>query len=98
VLGVSRDDVDSHGCFRDRHGLAVRLLSDVDLDAARAYGVTQEKPVATLDGVVRTRTAVQRSSFLIDRTGIVRIAMYGVGARGHAADMLDRVRQLLQLR
>ncbi|MFN7428088.1 MAG: peroxiredoxin [bacterium] len=98
VLGVSRDDVDSHGCFRDRHGLAVRLLSDVDLDAARAYGVTQEKPVATLDGVVRTRTAVQRSSFLIDRTGIVRIAMYGVGARGHAADMLDRVRQLLQPR
>jgi peroxiredoxin Q/BCP len=94
VLGVSRDDVESHGCFRDRHGLAVRLLSDVDLDAARAYGVTQEKPVEGADGTVRTRTAVQRSTFLIDRAGIVRAALYGVGARGHAAEMLERVRQL----
>jgi peroxiredoxin Q/BCP len=94
VLGVSRDDVESHGCFRDRHGLAVRLLSDVDLEAARAYGVTQEKPVASPDGVARTRTAVQRSTFLIDRAGIVRAALYGVGARGHAAEMLERVLQL----
>jgi peroxiredoxin Q/BCP len=94
VLGVSRDDVQSHGCFRDRHGLAVRLLSDVDLDAARAYGVTLEKPVQGADGTPGTRTAVQRSTFLIDRAGIVRAALYGVGARGHAADMLERVRQL----
>ncbi len=94
VLGVSRDDVESHGCFRDRHGLAVRLLSDVDLEAARAYGVTQEKAVPGTDGVARTRTAVQRSTFLIDRAGIVRAALYGVGARGHAAEMLERVLQL----
>jgi peroxiredoxin Q/BCP len=72
----------------------VRLLSDVDLDAAHAYGVTQEKAVAGTDGVQRTRTAVQRSTFLIDRDGIVRAALYGVGARGHAAEMLERVRQL----
>ena len=38
VLGISRDDVDSHGAFRDRHALAVRLLSDIDLDVAHAYG------------------------------------------------------------
>ncbi len=94
VLGVSRDDVQSHGGFRDKHGLAVRLLSDVDLDAARAYGVTLEKPVESADGTARTRTAVQRSTFLIDRAGIVRAALYGVGARGHAAEMLERVRQL----
>jgi len=98
VLGVSRDDVESHGCFRDRHGLAVRLLSDVDLEVARAYGVTQEKPVEGADGVARTRTAVQRSTFLIDRSGIVRAALYGVGARGHAAEMLEKVKQLQQPR
>jgi thioredoxin-dependent peroxiredoxin len=98
VLGVSRDDVESHGCFRDRHGLAVRLLSDVDLEVAHAYGVTQEKPVQGTDGVARTRTAVQRSTFLIDRSGIVRVALYGVGARGHAAEMLDKVKELQQQR
>ena len=98
VLGVSRDDVESHGCFRDRHGLAVRLLSDVDLEVARAYGVTQEKPVEGAEGVARTRTAVQRSTFLIDRSGIVRAALYGVGARGHAEEMLEKVKQLQQQR
>lgn len=98
VLGVSRDDVESHGCFRDRHGLAVRLLSDVDLEVAHVYGVTQEKPVEGADGVARTRTAVQRSTFLIDRSGIVRAALYGVGARGHAAEMLEKVKELQQQR
>jgi peroxiredoxin len=98
VLGVSRDDVESHGCFRDRHGLAVRLLSDIDLEVAHAYGVTQEKPFEGADGVARTRTAVQRSTFLIDRSGIVRAALYGVGARGHAAEMLEKVKQLQQPR
>ncbi len=92
VLGVSRDDVDSHGCFRDKHGLAVRLLSDCELDTARAYGVVQERPVETVAGApMRTRTAVQRSTFLIDRDGVIREAMYGVAARGHAAQMLDKV-------
>ena len=94
VLGVSRDDVESHGCFRDRHGLAVRLLSDVDLEAARAYGVAHERPVQAAVDAMRTRTAVQRSTFLIDRAGVVRAALYGVGARGHAADMLERVRAI----
>jgi thioredoxin-dependent peroxiredoxin len=95
VLGVSRDDVESHACFRDKHGLAVRLLSDADLDAARAYGVLQERPVEGAEaGQPRTRTAVQRSTFLIDRAGVIREALYGVGARGHAAEMLERVKRL----
>lgn len=96
VLGVIRDDVESHGNFRDRHGLAVRLLSDVDLDAARAYGVTEERTIGDLGpGQPRSRLAVRRSTFVIDRRGVVLEARYGVAARGHAAEMLDRVRQLL---
>ncbi|MBC7781789.1 MAG: peroxiredoxin [Proteobacteria bacterium] len=95
VLGVSRDDVESHGLFRDKHGLAVRLLSDADLDAARAYRVVQDRKIENaVAGQPQTRTAVQRSTFLIDRAGIVREALYGVGARGHAAEMLKRVRRL----
>jgi len=109
VLGVSRDEVDSHGDFRDRHSLAVRLLSDADLEVSRAYGVVQRRvlapPADTGEGSVAalavagvapmpTRESVLRSTFLIDRKGVVREALYGVGARGNAEQMLARVKAM----
>lgn len=89
VLGVSRDDCISHGAFRDKHGISVRLLADKDCVACRAYGVMVTKEV---DGVMRE--GVQRSTFVIDRGGVVRHALYGVTAKGHADDVLDLVKEL----
>ena len=43
VLGVSRDDCLSHAAFRDKHGIAVRLLADTEGEACKKYGVWQEK-------------------------------------------------------
>jgi peroxiredoxin len=40
------------------------------------------------------RESVLRSTFLIDRKGVVREARYGVGARGHAEEMLARVKAM----
>jgi peroxiredoxin Q/BCP len=87
VLGVSMDDCLSHGAFRDKHGLCVQLLADVDGDVSRQYGVLQEKEV---DG--RRRTGIVRSTFVIDRKGILKHALYGVSPRGHAVEVLDLVR------
>jgi len=89
VLGVSMDDCMSHGSFRDKHGLCVQLLADVDGDVCRRYGVLQEKE---LDG--RKKTCIQRSTFIIDRKGIVRHALYGVNPRGHAVEVMDLVRKI----
>jgi len=89
VLGVSMDDCLSHGSFRDKHGLSVRLLADVDGDACRSYGVLQEKEH---DG--KKRTCIQRSTFIIDKRGMLKHALYGVGARGHAAEVLGLLRNM----
>lgn len=89
VLGVSRDDCISHGVFRDKHGITVRLLADKDSVACRAYDVMVNKEV---DGVMRE--GVQRSTFVIDRQGVVRHARYGVTAKGHAAEVLNLVKEL----
>lgn len=89
VLGVSKDDCLSHGAFRDKHGLSVRLLADVDGEACHLYGVLQEREV---DGV--KRMGVQRSTFVIDRHGVVRHALYGVKAAGHAEHVLELVKKL----
>lgn len=89
VLGVSRDDCLSHGAFRDKHGLSVRLLSDVECEACEKYGVLQEKEV---EGV--RRIGVLRSTFIIDKHGILRHCLYGVKSTGHAEEVLSLVRRL----
>ncbi|MFN2309250.1 MAG: peroxiredoxin [Gammaproteobacteria bacterium] len=89
VLGVSRDDCGSHAAFRDKHGLTVQLLADVDGEVCEQYGVWQEKEK---DGV--KKLGILRSTFIIDKAGILRHALYGVTAKGHAAAVLEQVRAL----
>jgi peroxiredoxin Q/BCP len=89
VLGVSMDDCMSHGSFRDKHGISVELLADTDGEVCRQYHVLQEKDV---DG--KHRTGILRSTFLIDRAGIVRHALYGVSPKRHATDVLNLVKAM----
>jgi len=89
VLGVSRDDCLSHGAFRDKHGLSVRLLSDADSEVCEKYAVLQERE---LDGV--RRVGIVRSTFIIDRHGALRHCLYGVKSTGHVEDVLALVRKL----
>jgi peroxiredoxin Q/BCP len=87
VLGVSMDDCVSHGAFRDKHGLAVQLLADMEGDVCDRYGVLHEKEY---EG--KTKMCIQRSTFIIDRKGLVKHAMYGVSPKGHAEEVLDLIK------
>lgn len=89
VMGVSPDDCMVHAEFRDKHGLTVNLLSDVDTEVCRKYGVMQEKEA---DGV--KRLCLVRSTFVIDKKGIIRHVHYGVNPRGHAAEVFEALRKL----
>jgi peroxiredoxin Q/BCP len=89
VIGVSRDDCLSHASFRDKYGLSVLLLSDPDARVCKRYGVMYEKEV---DG--HKKPAIQRSTFVIDKQGKLRHAIYGVHAHGHAQEILELIREL----
>ena len=89
VLGVSRDDCLTHADFRDRHGLAIGLLSDEDGEVCRRYGVLEQREV---DGV--RRECIRRSTFVIDKKGVIRHVAYNVNPRQHAAEIFDVVRRL----
>jgi peroxiredoxin Q/BCP len=89
VVGVSMDDCLSHGAFRDKHGLCVRLLADVEGEVCRRYGVLHDKEV---DG--RKKTCVVRSTFIIDRKGMVKHVLYGVNPRGHAEEVLGLLKSI----
>ena len=89
VLGVSRDDCLTHADFRDRNGVTIGLLSDTESDVCRMYGVIQNKET---DGV--RRECLVRSTFVIDKKGVIRHVEYGVNPRGHAAEVFDLVKRL----
>ena len=89
ILGVSRDDCLTHAEFRDKHGLAIGLLSDPEGEVCRRYGVLQEKET---DGV--RKECLVRSTFVIDKKGVIRHAAYGVNPKRHAAEIFDVVRKL----
>lgn len=89
VVGISPDDCLTHADFRDENGLSVRLLSDQETEVCQLYDVWRAREV---DGL--RRMGVQRSTFVIDKDGVVRHALYDVSPRGHAAAVFDLVKQL----
>lgn len=89
VFGISRDDVLSHADFRDKHGLSVQLLSDTDAEVCKQYDVLEERQV---DGNVRC--CFNRSTFIIDKKGVLRHVLCNVSPREHAQEVLKLVRHL----
>ena len=89
ILGVSKDSCESHQAFIDKFGLSVDLLADTNGELCDAYGVWQEKEK---NGV--KKMGIVRSTFLINKEGVLEDVIYGVTADGHAQEMLDKVSQL----
>jgi len=89
ILGISKDNCVSHGSFRDKHGINVRLLADTEGEVCEAYGVWQEK-----ERHGEKRMGIVRSTFVIDKDGAIRHALYDIKPKGHATAILDLVREL----
>jgi len=89
VVGISRDDCISHASFRDKYGLSVLLLSDPDARVCKKYGVMYEKES---DG--HKKLSIQRSTFIIDKSGKLRHALYAVHAHGHAQEILTLIKEM----
>lgn len=92
VLGVSKDSCDSHQAFIDKYGIKVDLLADTSGELCDAYGVWQEKEK---NGV--KKMGIVRSTFLIDKEGLLVDAQYGVKPEGHAQEILVKAQTLQDL-
>ena len=89
VVGVSKDSVKSHGKFRQKYGLSVRLGSDVEGEMIQNYGVWVEKSMYG-----RKYMGIERATFLIDAEGVIRRVWRKVSVTGHVQDVLAAARQL----
>lgn len=87
VLGVSMDDQSSHQKFSDKYDLNFTLGSDTAGETSRSYGTLTSKSMFG-----NTSEGIERTTFLIDGSGIVRGIWHKVSVNGHA----DEIRKALQ--
>lgn len=83
LLGISGDAMDSHHAFRSKHRLPFELLSDPDAVASKAYGVWKQK---NLYG--NKFMGIERTTFVIDKTGRIAQIYPKVKVEGHVAEVL----------
>jgi len=89
VIGVSKDDCDSHQAFIKKFALKVMLLADTSGELCNSYGVWQQKEKNSIK-----KMGIVRSTFIIDKQGLLADVEYGVTADGHAQRVLEIVRKL----
>ena len=89
VIGISKDSVASHDKFKKKYELPFTLASDTDGKVCGAYGVWIEKSMYG-----RKYMGIDRSTFLIDKGGVVRGVWHKVKVPGHVAEVLKAAQAL----
>ena len=87
IVGVSRDDGDSHRAFRDKYGLNFILASDTDGSVVNDYGVWKEK-----NNYGKVYWGIERSTYLIDENGKIEKIWLRVQVDGHADQIMAALR------
>ncbi|QKV56483.1 MAG: peroxiredoxin [Dechloromonas sp.] len=89
ILGISRDSVKSHENFKAKQALPFELGSDADETVCNLFAVMKMKNMYG-----KQVRGIERSTFVIDRKGVLRREWRGVKVPGHAQDVLDFVSSL----
>ena len=84
ILGVSKDTVESHKRFAEKHSLPFPILADPDHVVLEAYDVWKEKKTGG-----KTTMATVRTTYLIDEEGVIKGARGKVKAAEDPAEALE---------
>ena len=89
VFGVSRDSLKSHENFKAKQGFPFELLSDKDEALCQLFDVIKLKKLYGKEYM-----GVDRSTFLIDKDGVLRQEWRGVKVPGHVEAVLEQAKAL----
>jgi peroxiredoxin Q/BCP len=89
IVGVSRDGLKAHENFKARQSFPFELLSDKEETVCNLFGVIKMKNMYG-----RQVRGIERSTFLIDKTGTLRQEWRKVRVKGHVAAVLEAVQSL----
>ncbi|XVN43200.1 MAG: thioredoxin-dependent thiol peroxidase [Candidatus Rickettsia vulgarisii] len=90
IVGVSKDDIDSHDKFKQKYCLEFDLASDSKSDTCEKYGVWGEKSMFG-----KKYMGIERTTFLIDKEGKIAHIWEKVQVKGHAEDVLKQIQKLV---
>ncbi len=89
ILGISRDSVKSHENFKAKQSLPFELGSDTGETVCNLFSVIKMKNMYG-----KQVRGVERSTFVIDRNGVLRREWRGVKVPGHGEEVLAFVKTL----
>ncbi|MFZ2990523.1 peroxiredoxin [Ideonella sp.] len=89
VFGVSRDNMASHDKFKENLGLPFQLIADTEEKLCHMFGVVKNKIMYG-----KKVKGIERSTFLIDASGVLRAEWRGLKVAGHVEEVLAAVKQL----
>ncbi|HXN87022.1 MAG TPA: thioredoxin-dependent thiol peroxidase [Candidatus Binataceae bacterium] len=89
IIGISGDSSASHQKFIDKHALNFPLLSDVGNEVGKRYGVYKMK---SLYG--RQYMGYERTTMVIDRSGVIRRVFPKVKVNGHTAEVIAALKEI----
>ena len=91
LAGINADTIEGNRTWADRLRIEYPLLSDPERVAAHALGALHTVGIGTWKIEL-----FRRSTFLVDRDGIVSAVWGKVRVRGHAREVLEKARLLLR--
>ena len=89
VFGISRDSLKSHENFKAKLTFPFELLADTEELACTLFGVMKMKSMYG-----KQVRGIERSTFIIDKNGILVKEWRGVKVEGHVADVLSFIKSL----
>ena len=89
ILGVSRDSLKSHENFKEKQCFPFELITDANEELCRQFDVIRMKNMYG-----KMVEGIERSTFLIDKDGVLRQEWRGVKVPGHVQAVLDAARAL----
>ena len=89
IIGISCDSTERHQKFIEKYGLPFELISDENKKICEKYGVWQEKKLYG-----KTFMGIVRSTFIIDKTGVVKKIFPKVKVKGHVDEVLEILKKI----
>jgi thioredoxin-dependent peroxiredoxin len=89
VVGVSRDSIKSHEGFKAKMQFPFELLSDAEEELCAQFGVIKMKNMYG-----KKVRGIERSTFVIDKDGVLAREWRGVKVPGHVEEVLNFVKTL----
>ena len=91
VIGISKDNMESHEKFRDKFKIKFDLVADVKKEAIKAYKVWGKKKF-----MGREFMGIIRSTYLIGKKGKILKVWDNVKVKDHAKEVLKTLQNIIK--